>query len=898
MTGFGASSVPLYETPATHPAIVLSVDIDAPLCRLDAGAARWAYVIVRRSDRVIGQVVCPVVNGSCWPSDLALAVASRLTRAVLADGLAERLRESVRPGSLELFDLYSPAGPPSPRHTLLVSIAVCTRDRPEHLVFCLASLGRLKYQNLDVIVVDNASNSDRTRQILEEQYPQFRYVREDSPGLDNARNRALGEARGDLLAFTDDDAVVDSGWVDAIVGAFEESPELTAVTGLIAPLELLSKPQIAFELLGGFGRGYRQAWYRVTGSTARSDIFHIGAGRFGAGANMAFRRNALLEMGGFDPALDVGTPAGGGGDLEMFFRVLQEGHVLKYDPSVLIWHRHRADFIDLAHQIGSWGTALGAFLTAAAVRYQTLRANLLGFGVWWFWFGYLRPFLSALVKPTIIPLDIRWRPLRNSLLGPFQYLRTRHMVACQSTQSITPMKRAVSTRRHWLGFAERTCKLDVAIEAFDDVTNYLDTIVRAEIDEHLVGKLSLSNRGHPISAAELRTTMSNQLLEPLLATLLRNPEDASPVIAERELRRHLDNDRVHISPASFSGLISVVIATRRRAAMLARCLDSIAAQRTNFPFEVVVVDNDPNSFDVRQCLSGRDGVRYVAEPIEGLSTARNAGIKASKGEIVVMTDDDVVAPAFWLARLIEPFQARHIGVVTGNVLPLSLDTQAQVIFESSGGLGKGSRNFEVGHEWLASNSVTPPRVWDLGATANAAVRREVFCDPAVGLLDESLGPGTPAGVGEDTYLFYRALLAGYGLYYSGDALVLHEHRDTLPALRRQMYNYSKGHVAYLLTTLFRHRDLRVLRRLLLTLPWWLIFRLIKGPKANPAFDRSVVIAELMGYLAGPSGWFRGIRHARRLKARWSGGASTNTVCLTSDDRSRCASGISDRSHGH
>jgi GT2 family glycosyltransferase len=866
MTGFSASTNLLYETPTKPPAVVLSVDIDLPLRPLSAGDGRWAYVIVHRSGRVIGQITCPVREGFCYSADLSFAIATHLTRAILIDGLAERLRLPVRSGTLELSDLYSSVRRPGLRSRPLISVAVCTRNRPEQLVFCLASLARIDYQELDVIVVDNAPNSDRTCQILTEHYPQFRYVREERPGLDHARNRALQEAFGDLLAFTDDDVVVDTGWVDAIVRAFEESPELTAVTGLVAPLELRSEAQIAFELLGGFGRGYRQAWYRVTRSDKRSDSFHIGAGRFGAGANMVFRRNELLEMGGFDPALDVGTPAGGGGDLEAFFRILQEGHALKYDPSVIVWHRHRKDFRDLAGQIASWGTAVGAFLTAAALRYRTLGAKIVAFAAWWWWFGYFRPFISAVVKPSMIPLSIHWRPLLNTFSGPFQYFRGRCGAAAQS--SLTSRTTSAAAReRSWRQCAEHTCELGIGITPLTDIANYLDAALTVYIEEIRVGRVSFSNRGHPISAAELRATVSEKLLEPLLTRLLRDPEHASIAVAECELRRHVEDYSICPTAATVPPLVSIVIATRRRVKMLERCLNSIEAQRTNVRFEVLVVDNDPGSPDVRQCVTRKDGVRYVAEPIEGLATARNAGIRASKGDIIVMTDDDVVAPPSWLAHLIEPFQARHIGVVTGNVLPLVLETPSQVIFESSGGLGKGERNFEVGHQWLASTSLTPPRVWDLGATANAAVRREVFQDSRVGLLDEALGPGTPAGVGEDTYFFYRTLLAGYNLFYSGEAAVFHDHRNSLPELRRQMYNYSKGHVAYLLTTLFRHGDLRALPRLLLTLPWWHIFRLVKGPEANPSFDRSVVTIELIGYAAGPFGWLRGLCRARRLRTK-------------------------------
>jgi GT2 family glycosyltransferase len=86
------------------------------------------------------------------------------------------------------------------------------------------------------------------------------------------------------------------------------------------------------------------------------------------------------------------------------------------------------------------------------------------------------------------------------------------------------------------------------------------------------------------------------------------------------------------------------------------------------------------------------------------------------------------------------------------------------------------------------------------------------------MMDEALGVGTPAGCSEDAYLFYKILKAGYTLCYEPEAYVWHKHRREMTALRRQLYGYSKGHVAYHLTILIRDRDLRALLRLALRLP--------------------------------------------------------------------------------
>src|SRR5207253_480742 len=108
---------------------------------------------------------------------------------------------------------------------------------------------------------------------------------------------------------------------------FRDDRGTMAVTGLVQPLELETEAQELFERYGGFGRGFERRWYRVNFAAGERPVkLHGGAGKFGTGANMAFRRALFDEIGGFDTALDVGTVTNGGGDLEMFYRVLRSGH--------------------------------------------------------------------------------------------------------------------------------------------------------------------------------------------------------------------------------------------------------------------------------------------------------------------------------------------------------------------------------------------------------------------------------------------------------------------------------------------------------------------------------------------------------------------------------------------
>jgi glycosyltransferase involved in cell wall biosynthesis len=155
--------------------------------------------------------------------------------------------------------------------------------------------------------VDNAPLTDDTARFVAPLL--VRYVREERPGLDWARNHGIAEARYDITAFTDDDARPDRGWLRAIAHAFAE-PEVMAVTGLVAPAELETKAQIHFE--HGYGMS-RKLQRRIIRRDALKNCKLLQAGDFGSGANMAFRRNLFAAIGPCDVALGVDTPSGGGG---------------------------------------------------------------------------------------------------------------------------------------------------------------------------------------------------------------------------------------------------------------------------------------------------------------------------------------------------------------------------------------------------------------------------------------------------------------------------------------------------------------------------------------------------------------------------------------------------------
>ena len=201
--------------------------------------------------------------------------------------------------------------------------------------------------------------------------------------------------------------------------------------------------------------------------------------------------------------------------------------------------------------------------------------------------------------------------------------------------------------------------------------------------------------------------------------------------------------------------------------------------------------------------------------------------------------------------------------VTGHVLPIELDTPAQCLFEAYGGLGKGFEAFERDGAWFRSRRVAVP-TWLLGATANAAFRASIFADSRIGMLDEALGAGMPTGCSEDTYLFYRILKAGGTIAYEPTAWVWHRHRRDLRALRRQIFAYSKGHIAYHLTTLFRDGDGRALIRLCYSLPRTYLGRAWYRLRGHSDYPLSLIVLEIAGCLAGPWALWQARRRVRRL----------------------------------
>ena len=288
-------------------------------------------------------------------------------------------------GSLALSDVEAAAAqlpeaapPTATLSTPSISVIVCTRDRAACLRLALEAILRLDYPNFEVIVVDNAARTSDTRDMVREEFgdPRLALISEPRAGLSNARNAGLRHARGDIVAYTDDDVVVDQGWLRAIAAGFEQAPDVACVTGLVPAGELRSQAQGYFDARVGWSATVSPRVYTLADPPADLPVFPFCVGAFGTGANFALDRRTALELGAFDPALGVGTRTGGGEDLDMFTRVILSGRPLVVQPSAVVWHRHRADLEDLIVQARGYGNGLGAWLTKILLNPRTARMAL------------------------------------------------------------------------------------------------------------------------------------------------------------------------------------------------------------------------------------------------------------------------------------------------------------------------------------------------------------------------------------------------------------------------------------------------------------------------------------------------------------------------------------------
>jgi cellulose synthase/poly-beta-1,6-N-acetylglucosamine synthase-like glycosyltransferase len=277
------------------------------------------------------------------------------------------------------------------------SVIVCTRNRAEHLNQCLKGIRGLCYPNVDVIVVDNASDNDEARPIADAW--SARYIREPVIGLSRSRNRGARSSDAEIVAFIDDDAVPNTDWLCNLVEEFSD-PNVMAVTGFISP----TKPSHA-----GIEQYFRARHKRRVFDSSTDDWFALANfGGIGDGANMAFRRKVFDSWNGFNERLGLGAAVWGGEEHNAYFELIKRGHRVVFTPRAVVRHPFPETSDDARKRSFRCIEAGGGYIALLFFEEPAYRRYLLSF---------VRKALTRRIRTRRNPLLTRWQELQAFVSG-------------------------------------------------------------------------------------------------------------------------------------------------------------------------------------------------------------------------------------------------------------------------------------------------------------------------------------------------------------------------------------------------------------------------------------------------------------------------------------------------
>jgi len=262
----------------------------------------------------------------------ALRAVFESSPAQLLQNIGPEQREGPARASMEHSTLACAVAPP-PCPLPQVSVIVCTYNGARTLEQCLRSLCALDYPNYEVIVVNDGS-TDNSTAILG-RFPEIRVLRQANLGLSMARNVGLRAARGSIIAYTDDDCFADSNWLTHLVYQFQRS-DAAAVGG----------PNLSPD----------DGWWAACVAACPGQPMHVlesdQVAEHIPGCNMAFRREALEAINGFDPQYRRA-----GDDVDVCWRLQQAGYWIAFAPGAFVWHHRRHNPRAYLRQQAGYGEA-------------------------------------------------------------------------------------------------------------------------------------------------------------------------------------------------------------------------------------------------------------------------------------------------------------------------------------------------------------------------------------------------------------------------------------------------------------------------------------------------------------------------------------------------------------
>lgn len=213
-----------------------------------------------------------------------------------------------------------------------ISVVICTYNNKACLIQTLVSLAQSNVHShiqWEILVVDNNSTDGTNRAVesfIKEWNAQFRYFFEPRQGKGYALNTGVRAAKGDVIAFTDDDAVVSPSWLESCVREFERDPTVSGLGGMITLHDIRDRPKT----IRTFKERFELVWQEF--DVTNPPII---------GCNMAFRASVFAKVGLFDQRFGPGAGVvPSAADMDFIYRVCRSGLKVIYSPDVVLAHNH------------------------------------------------------------------------------------------------------------------------------------------------------------------------------------------------------------------------------------------------------------------------------------------------------------------------------------------------------------------------------------------------------------------------------------------------------------------------------------------------------------------------------------------------------------------------------
>jgi glycosyltransferase involved in cell wall biosynthesis len=446
--------------PPFQPALMADVELSEPLrlvaCdpALDIARYERAIVLVRLHTHPLGVLEIRRRPSELGPADLAGDIWRSLARDIVEHLRLDGGSEAIEPPTEGYATSFPPACLERRSQVLeaapLISVVVPTHERAGPLRACLGSILALRYPRYEVIVVDNTPSTGATEQVVKGFMAgagvPVTYLREPRRGASAARNSGLRSASGELVAFADDDVIVDPNWLAAISEAFQATHDVGCVTGPVLPLQFETPAQALMEQFAEFRTGFTREVFDLRQHRSHRPLYPYNPGVFGSGGSMAFRKAALLEVGGFDTALGPATPARSGEELAAFLGVILRGHRIVFEPAALVRHAETLGYAALRRRAYAYGVGLSAYLTKTLVDHPRLLLDL----------AAKSPYAAYLMlssrspkharRSSDFPRELNAVELRGMVWGPFAYLLGRALNARSTAERASARARGTSRR--------------------------------------------------------------------------------------------------------------------------------------------------------------------------------------------------------------------------------------------------------------------------------------------------------------------------------------------------------------------------------------------------------------------------------------------------------------------